>query len=159
MSSGSWNHEVEAAVPAGRLFKASMLDWHNLGPKVVPDIIAGGSVSGERKVGSIRELKFTSAVPFSHLKERLEFVDEEKFEIKSSVLEGGNLGKEVESASTHFKFESSANGGTIVKVVATYKLLPGVQPSADETAKAKDAVTKHIKAAEAYLLANPTAYA
>ncbi len=159
MSSGSWSHEVTATVPAGRLFKASMLDWHNLGPKVVPEIIAGGSVSGDGKVGSIRELKFTPALPFSHLKERLEFVDEEKFEIKSSVVEGGNLGKEVESAATHFKFESSANGGCVVKVVATYKLLPGVQPSTDEIAKAKEAVTKHIKAAEAYLLANPTAYA
>ncbi len=159
MSTGSWNHEVEAAVPAGRLFKASMLDWHSLGPKVVPEIIAGGSVSGDGKAGSIRELKFTSAMPFSHVKERLEFVDEEKLEVKSSVVEGGNLGKEVESATTHFTFESSANGGCIVKVVATYKLIAGVQHSADEIAKAKDAVTKHIKAAEAYLLANPTAYA
>lgn len=98
-------------------------------------------------------------MPFSHMKERLELVDEEKLEIKSSIIEGGDLGKEVESATTHFKFESSANGGCIVKVVATYKLLPGVQHSADKDAKVKEAVTKHIKAVEAYLLANLTAYA
>ena len=60
MSSGSWSHEVAATVPAGRLFKAAMLDWHNLGPKIAPDVIASAAVlSGDGAVGSIRELKFT----------------------------------------------------------------------------------------------------
>ncbi|XP_020271926.1 pathogenesis-related protein 1-like [Asparagus officinalis] len=157
MSSGSWIHEVAANVPAGRLFKAAMLDWHNLGPKIVPDFIAIGSVvSGEGAVGSIREIKISNnALPFSYMKERLDFIDHDKFEVKNTLVEGGGLGKKFESATSHFKFEPSGNAGCIVKVTATYKLLPGI---ADESAKAKEGMTNHIKAAEAYLLANPTAY-
>nr|CAA10721.1 intracellular pathogenesis-related protein, isoform 7 [Asparagus officinalis] len=157
MSSGSWSHEVAANVPSGKLFKAAMLDWHNLGPKIVPDFIAGGSVvSGDGSVGTIREIKINNpAIPFSYVKERLDFVDHDKFEVKQTLVEGGGLGKQFESASTHFKFEPLSNNGCIVKVTATYKLLPGVNV---ESAKAKEGVTHHIKAAEAYLLANPTAY-
>nr|AAS20971.1 pathogenesis-related protein [Hyacinthus orientalis] len=160
MSQGSWSHEIATAVPAGQLFKAALIDWHNLGPKIAPEVIAGASVvSGDGSVGSIRELKFTPAIPFSNLKERLDLVDHEKFEVKSTVVEGGTLGVHVESVSTHFKLEPTVNGGCIVRVTATYKLLPGVQDDAGEVAKAKVALTKHIKAAEAYLVANPTAYA
>nr|CAA10718.1 intracellular pathogenesis-related protein isoform 4 [Asparagus officinalis] len=157
MSSGSWSHEVAANVPAGKLFKAAMLDWHNLGPKIVPDFIASGSVvSGGGAVGSVREIKMSNPeLPFNYLKERLDFVDHEKFEVKNTLVEGGGLGKQFESASNHFKFEPSGNNGCIVKVTATYKLLPGV---ADESAKAKEGITNHMKATEAYLLANPTAY-
>ncbi|ONK63369.1 uncharacterized protein A4U43_C07F14420 [Asparagus officinalis] len=135
-----------------------MLDWHNLGPKIVPDFIASGSVvSGEGAVGSIREIKISNnALPFSYMKERLDFIDHDKFEVKNTLVEGGGLGKQFESATSHFKFEPSGNVGCIVKVTATYKLLPGI---ADESAKAKEGMTNHIKAAEAYLLANPTAYA
>ncbi|MCH1881320.1 pathogenesis-related BetVI family protein [Alcaligenes ammonioxydans] len=159
MSSGSWSHEVTAAVPAGQLFKAAMLDWHNLGPKVAPEVIASASViSGDKAVGGIREFKFTPAMPFSYLRERLDFLDLEKFELKNTIVEGGTLGKQVESGTSHFKFEPSGNG-CVVKVVASYKLVAGVQDDPSEIAKAKEAVTKHIKAAEAYLLANPTAYA
>lgn len=61
MSSGAWNHEVESSVAAGRLFKAAILDWHNLGPKIVPEVIVRAApVSGDGDVGSIRELYFTS---------------------------------------------------------------------------------------------------
>ena len=61
MSSGSWNVEIESQVDAARLFKASMLDWHNLGPKVAPDVLASATgVEGDGGVGSIRQLNFTS---------------------------------------------------------------------------------------------------
>lgn len=97
--------------------------------------------------------------PFSSIKERLDLLDHDKFEAVSTIIEGGNLGKEIESASTHFKIEPTSNGGSLAKVVATYKLFPGVEPNAEEIAKAKEIVTKHIKAVETYLQANPTAYA
>ncbi|ONK63370.1 uncharacterized protein A4U43_C07F14430 [Asparagus officinalis] len=156
MSSGTWSREVECLVSAGRLFKAAILDWHNLGPEIAPGVIVRANlVSGDGGVGSIRELNFTSSLPFSYVKERLDFIDHDKFEVKQTLVEGGGLGKMFESATTHFKFEPSSNGGCVVKVTATYKILPGV---ADESAKAKEGITNHMKAAEAYLLANPTAY-
>lgn len=97
-------------------------------------------------------------MPFSYVKERLDFIDHDKFECKNSLVEGGHLGTKLESATSHFKFVPSNNGGCVVKVEATYKLLPGVAAT-DEIAKAKEGVTGLIKATEAFLLANPTAYA
>ncbi|XP_008790865.1 pathogenesis-related protein 1-like [Phoenix dactylifera] len=159
MSSSSWSHEIKSPVPAARLFKAAVLDWHNLAPKLVPDIIVSAAgIEGDGGVGSVRQFQFSSAMPFSYVKERLDFVDFDRFECKQSLVEGGDIGTKIESASSHFKFEQSSNGGCVCKVVATYKLLPGVEVK-DEITKAKETLTGIFKAAEAYLLANPAAYA
>ncbi|XP_020271928.1 pathogenesis-related protein 1-like [Asparagus officinalis] len=161
MSSGTWSREVECLVSAGRLFKAAILDWHNLGPEIAPGVIVRANlVSGDGGVGSIRELNFTSSLPYRYLKERLDFIDHDKFECTSTLVEGGPLGTKFESASTHFKFDSTSDGATscIVKVTAIYKTLAGT-PVSDDVTKSKEIVTGHLKAAEAYLLANPTAYA
>ncbi|KAG1371301.1 pathogenesis-related protein 1-like [Cocos nucifera] len=165
MSPSTWTLEIESPAPAARLFKA-LLDWHNLAPKLLPNIVASAAgVQGDGSVGSVRQLNFTSgvgaifaAMPFGYVKERLDFVDFDKFECKHSLVEGGDLGKKIESASTQFKFEQTSKGGCVCKVVTTYKPLPGVE-NKDEVAKGKEAVTGTIKAAEAYLLANPGAYA
>ena len=97
-------------------------------------------------------------MPFSYVKERLDFLDLDKLECKQSLVEGGDIGTKIESASSHFKLETSSNGGCVCKVVATYKLLPGVEVK-DEITKAKETMMGIFKAAEACLLANPTAYA
>ncbi|XP_010911408.1 pathogenesis-related protein 1-like [Elaeis guineensis] len=158
MSPSTWTLEIDSPAPAARLFKA-VLDWHNLAPKLLPNIVASAvGVQGDGSVGSVRQLNFTSAMPFGYVKERLDFVDFDKFECKQSLVEGGDLGKKIESASTQFKFEQTSKGGCVCKVVTTYKPLPGVE-NKDEVAKGKEAVTGIIKAAEAYLLANAGAYA
>lgn len=99
-----------------------------------------------------------AAMPFPYIKERLDFIDEENLEAKGSLVEGGDLGTKLESASSHHKFEPTSNGGCIVKLGASYKTLPGVVVG-DEVEKAQEQMVGVIKAAEAYLLANPTAYA
>ncbi|XP_010910747.2 pathogenesis-related protein 1 [Elaeis guineensis] len=158
MSPSTWTLEIESPAPAARLFKA-VLDWHNLAPKLLPNIVASAvGVQGDGSIGSVRQINFTSAMPFGYVKERLDFVDFDKFECKQSLVEGGDLGKKIESASSQFKFEQTSNAGCVCKVVTTYKPLPGVE-NKDEVAKGKEAVTGIIKAAEAYLLANPGAYA
>lgn len=37
--SSSWSCEIESPVPDARLFKAAVLDWHSLAPKLVPEIV------------------------------------------------------------------------------------------------------------------------
>ena len=97
-------------------------------------------------------------MPFSYVKEQLDFIDHEKFECKVSAVEGGHLGTILESASAHFKFEPTSSGGCIVKVVTETKLKPGAV-SGDDEAKAKESMVKLFKAAETYLIANPDSYA
>uniref|UniRef100_A0A453R247 Bet v I/Major latex protein domain-containing protein n=2 Tax=Aegilops tauschii TaxID=37682 RepID=A0A453R247_AEGTS len=157
-STNSWTHEIESAVTAPRLFRAGVMDWHTLAPKLAPQIVASAHpVEGEGGVGSVRQFNFTSAMPFNLMKERLEFIDADKCECKSTLIEGGGIGTAIETATSHIKVEPAANGGSVVKVESTYKLLPGVEVN-DEITKAKDSVTAIFKAAEAYLIANPDAY-
>lgn len=94
----------------------------------------------------------------SYVKEHLDLVDHDKFECKNSLVEGGDLGTKLESATPHFKLEPLSNGGCVVEVAATYKVLPGAVVI-DETRQRGEGVTGLIKAAEGYLLANPSAYA
>ncbi|KAJ4753812.1 Major pollen allergen Bet v 1-B [Rhynchospora pubera] len=155
--SSTWTTEIEVAVPAPRLYKAAILDWHNLAPKIASDkIVSAVLVEGDGNVSSIRQFNLAPGLPFSFVKERLDFLDVEKFEAKSTLLEGGGLGVHLESASTHVKVEPKA-GGSVVKVTKTYKLLPGVDV-AGEAEKAKAAFSGVVKGCEAYLVANPDAY-
>ncbi|XP_044326200.1 pathogenesis-related protein 1-like, partial [Triticum aestivum] len=127
-------------------------------PKLAPHIVASAHpIEGEGGIGSVRQFNFTSAMPFTLMKERLEFLDAEKCECKSTLAEGGGIGTAIKTATSHIKVEPAANGGSVVKVDSTYKLLPGVEVK-DEITKAKDSVTAIFKAAEAYLIANPHAY-
>ena len=96
-------------------------------------------------------------MPFNLMKERLEFIDADKCECKSTLIEGGGIGTAIETGTSHIKVEPAANGGSVVKVDSTYKLLPGVEVN-DEITKAKESVTAIFKAAEAYLITNPDAY-
>ncbi|KAH0469769.1 hypothetical protein IEQ34_001327 [Dendrobium chrysotoxum] len=156
--SSSWTLEVETKASAAALFKAAFLDWHNLGPKLTPEIITGVTlISGGGEPGSIRQINFTPAVPFGFLKERLDLIDREKLELKISIVEGGDLGIKIESASTHIKVEHKGNG-SIVKVTATYKAIAGVDISED-IKKAQEGFIKSVKAVEEHLIANPGAYA
>nr|AHG94647.1 pathogenesis-related protein 10 [Lilium regale] len=155
----SWSVVIESPVSAPRLFRAAILDWHTLGPKLAPEIIASGTgESGDGGAGSVRQLNFTSVMPFSYVKERLDFVDHEKFECQSTIIEGGHLGTRLESASAHFKVEPTSAGGSIVTVTTNTKPLPGIEADEGVIAAAKGAIEKHFRAAEAYLLANPDAY-
>ena len=157
-STNSWTHEIESPVAAPRLFRAAVMDWHTLAPKIASHIVASAHpVDGDGSVGSVRQFNFTSAMPFSHMKERLEFLDVDKCECKSTLVEGGGIGKAIETATSHIKVEPAANGGSVVKVESTYKLLPGVEVK-DEITKAKESLTGIFKTAEAYLIANPDAY-
>uniref|UniRef100_A0A453CRB7 Bet v I/Major latex protein domain-containing protein n=1 Tax=Aegilops tauschii subsp. strangulata TaxID=200361 RepID=A0A453CRB7_AEGTS len=105
-----------------------------------------------------RRLALHAAMPFSVVKERLDFLDADGCECRSTLLEGGHVGTVIETATSCIKVEPAAGGGSVVKVESTYKLLPGVEEAQYEVAKAKESVTAIFKAAEAYLIANPDAY-
>ncbi|XP_039827526.1 pathogenesis-related protein 1-like [Panicum virgatum] len=157
-STSSWTLEITSPVAAPRLFRAAVMDWHTLAPKLASHVVAGAHiVQSDAHVGSVRQFNFTSAMPFGFMKERLEILDADKFECKSTLVEGGGIGVAIETAASHIKVEPTADGGSLVKVDSTYKLLPGVEVKG-EIAKAKESVTAIFKAAEAFLVANPDAY-
>ncbi|GJN31217.1 hypothetical protein PR202_gb19583 [Eleusine coracana subsp. coracana] len=157
-SANSWTLEIASPVAAPRLFRAAVMDWHTLAPKLAPHVVASAHpVEGDGGIGNVRQFNFTSGLPFGYMKEKLEFLDADKCECKSTLIEGGGIGVAIETATSHIKVESAADEWSLVKVDSTYKLLPGVEVK-DEIAKAKESVTAIFKAAEAFLIANPEAY-
>jgi hypothetical protein len=182
----SWTLDIVSSVPAPRLFFAGVMDWHTLAPKLTPDIVASGEVIvGDGKVSSVRQLNFTKGtrivlnstyrmsqteahihdeygipadMPFSCMKERLDFVDVEKFESKSTLIEGAGIDVWIKTATTDIKIVPSTDGGCVVKVEWTCELLPGVEMKDEQLKLAKDSLAGIFKAAEAYLIANPDKY-
>ncbi|KAK3147454.1 hypothetical protein QOZ80_3BG0282570 [Eleusine coracana subsp. coracana] len=94
-------------------------------------------------------------MPFGYMKEKLEFLDVDKCECKSTLIEGGGIAVAIETATSHIKVEPAVDDGSLVKVDSTYKLLLEVK---DKIAKAKESVTAIFKAVEEFLIANREAY-
>jgi len=54
-STRSWILEIVSPVAAPRLFRATMLDWHTLAPKVASHVFASAHpVEGDGAIGSVR---------------------------------------------------------------------------------------------------------
>jgi hypothetical protein len=64
--SSSWSLDIETAVPAPRLFKAAVMDWHNLAPKIASDkIVSAAPVDGDGSIGSTRQFYFAPGTNLS----------------------------------------------------------------------------------------------
>ena len=60
-SANSWTLEIASPVAAPRLFRAAVMDWHTLAPKVASHVVASAHpVEGDGGVGSVRQFNFTS---------------------------------------------------------------------------------------------------
>ena len=60
-SASSWTLEIPSPVAAPRLFRAAVMDWHTLAPKVASHVVASAHpVEGDGGVGSVRQFNFTS---------------------------------------------------------------------------------------------------
>ncbi|KAM0870884.1 hypothetical protein ACQ4PT_039737 [Festuca glaucescens] len=157
-ATNSWTHEIVSSVAAPRLFFAAVMDWHTLAPKLTPKVVASAHVViSDGHASSVREMHFTKQMPFSCMKERLDFVDVEKFESKSTLIEGAGIGTWIKTASTDIKVEPTAEG-CVVKVQWACELMPGVEANDDQLNSAKHSLTRIFKTAEEYLIANPEAY-
>ncbi|PIA32879.1 hypothetical protein AQUCO_04300074v1 [Aquilegia coerulea] len=150
--------EITTPISAAKMFNAAILDGHNLVPKLMPGIISSASISeGDVGVGSIKQINFTDAMPFAYLKERIDVLDKENFECKFTLIEGADIGKKLEWATSHIKAEPTSDGGCIYKVSSELKTLSGIEYSEEELQMSKNAATGMVKAMEAYLIAHPDA--
>ncbi|KAG0476899.1 hypothetical protein HPP92_013264 [Vanilla planifolia] len=144
----TWSVDVETQAAAGRIFKAGFRRLAQPWPEGHPTHHQRSRPSLRRwRPGSLRQINFAPGVPFGLVKERLDFIDHGKLEAKLTLVEGGELGTKLEFASSHVKVEAKGSG-SVVKFVATYKTLPGVDFS-EEVKKAKEGFVETVKAVEA----------
>ncbi|XP_062213770.1 pathogenesis-related protein 1-like [Phragmites australis] len=138
------------------------MDWHTLVPKLASHVVAsahpveGGTgssdscfyVRGTSKLGGTSDEDLTSALARSLLGliRAWSGAGWGSF-AQSTLIEGGGIGIAIETATSHIKVETVADGGgSVVKLDSTYnyKLLSGVEVK-DEIAKAKKSVTAIFK--------------
>ncbi|CAA6668165.1 unnamed protein product [Spirodela intermedia] len=156
-----FTEELSSAIAPSRLFLAGALDSHKLAPILLSEFVSHVAiVEGDGGVGTVRVTEFTDAVPYKTTRERTDVLDRENLEYAYTLLEGGPLGEKIESATYRMKLTASADGGgSVCSVTMGYHPKPGVELTAEEVNADKEAFIGAFQALEAYLLANPNAYA
>ncbi|XP_042515197.1 major allergen Pru ar 1-like [Macadamia integrifolia] len=132
------SNEFSCPIPPARLFKAAILDAHNLLPKIVPDKING---------------------PFDFIKHQINEVDEQNFKCKFTLIEGAVIGEKIEKVVDTVQFMASADGGSIIKATSEFYTIGDYTMGEEEIQMGKDMAVGTFKMVEGYLLQNPDAYA
>ncbi|KAJ4966510.1 hypothetical protein NE237_018359 [Protea cynaroides] len=151
--------ELSCPIPPARIFKAAVLDAHNLLPKILPDKIKGIEIQGDGGAGSIKQINLADDGPFAFIKHRIEEVDESNFKCKFTLIEGAVIGEKIEKVVDTVQFVASIDGGSIIKVASEFYSVGDYKMGEDELQMGKEMATGTFKMVESYLLENPTAYA
>ncbi|XP_010245453.1 PREDICTED: major allergen Pru ar 1-like [Nelumbo nucifera] len=153
------NQTFATRVSPSRLFKALILDSHNLCPKLMFASIRNIEfLEGDGDVGSIKQINFTEASPYRYVKHRIDELDKENFTCKYTLIEGDALAEKLESITYEVKFEANAWGGCICKMSSEYRTIGDVEVKEEEIEDGKDRAIGMYEVVEAYLLAHPNAY-
>ncbi|KAG0481006.1 hypothetical protein HPP92_011574 [Vanilla planifolia] len=160
MVAGSFTRESTSTIPLERIWKAGILDAHNLIPKLLPNFISSVDlVEGDGGVGTIKRFNFTDVVKeFRFATDKTVVLDNEKYVVKQDVLEGGLIGLRLKSYSFLLQFEVGSNGETVGRTTVEYDTLDDTPLSAEEQEQLMIGLNLMIQAVEGYLQANPTAY-
>ncbi|XP_059647182.1 major allergen Pru ar 1-like [Cornus florida] len=147
-------------VTPSRMFKALILDSHNLCPNLMFSSIKSiECIEGDGDVGSIRQMNFTEASPFRYVKHRIDALDKENFMCKYTLIEGDALMDKLESVTYEVKFEAYGYRGCICKLTSEYKTKDNVDIKEEDIELGKDRAVGMYEVVEAYLMAHPKAYA
>ncbi|KAF8401407.1 hypothetical protein HHK36_012346 [Tetracentron sinense] len=156
----SLTQEFACPVPPARMFKALILDSHNLIPKLMPQAIKSvDMIQGDGGAGSIKQINFAEGSHFKYVKHRIDALDKENFVCKYSLIEGDVLMGKLESIAYEVKFETAADGGCVCKMTSEYHSVGDGEIKEEEIKAGKERAMGMYKAIEAYLLENPDAYA
>ncbi|KAK4797124.1 hypothetical protein SAY86_029450 [Trapa natans] len=155
-----FNQEFTAAVAPSRMFKALILDSHNLIPKLVPEGIKSIQLlQGDGGVGSIKQTQFAEDGHIKSLKYRVDALDTEKFTSKYTLIEGDIILDRLEKIVYEVKFEAKSDGGCVCKMTSEYHVKGDTELKEEEIKQGKDKAMGLYKVAEEYLVANPNVYA
>ncbi|KAI7754898.1 hypothetical protein M8C21_026684 [Ambrosia artemisiifolia] len=151
----TYTDEHTSPVIPTRIFKASIVDSHNLMPKLLPDAIKSITlIKGDGGVGSIKQINFAGGFA----KHQIDEIDEKSLTYKYTLIEGNGISDKIEKVSYDIKFESSPDGGSISKMTTTIYTRGDFEIKEDELKAGKEKVLGLYKVVEAYLINNPDAY-
>ncbi|XP_027164836.1 major allergen Pru ar 1-like [Coffea eugenioides] len=160
MAATTFSHEYTYTIPPARLFKASVLDSHNLFPKLLPQAFKSIEIlRGNGGSGSIKQINLGDGKTLSFLKYHIDELNEETYTYSYTLIEGDALSDKLEKITYEVKFEPTANGGTISKMTSKYYPKGDYVVNEEEVMAGKEKASGMYKAVEAFLLQNPEAYA
>ncbi|PKI46044.1 pathogenesis-related protein STH-21-like [Punica granatum] len=155
-----FNQEFTTPVAPSRMFKALILDSHNLIPRIAPQGIKSIEfVEGDGAAGSIKQTNFADGGHLKWLKNRIDAVDAEKLVCKYTLIESGIAFDKIESVAYEVKFEASSDGECVCKMISEYHTKAGAELKEEDIKQGKDKAMGLYKVVEEYLLANPDVYA
>ncbi|OMO58382.1 hypothetical protein COLO4_34690 [Corchorus olitorius] len=157
----SYTDEYTSPIPPARLFKALILDSHNLIPKLMPLAVKSVEITeGDGGAGSIRQINFAQGSKVKCIRNRIDELDEKNFTYKYTMIEGDGLMEDkIEKISYEAKFEATAEGGSINRMKSTYYTKGDFVLSEEEIKAGKEKALAMYKVVEGYLIQNPDAYA
>ncbi|THG02137.1 major allergen Pru ar 1-like [Camellia sinensis] len=156
----TFTQEFTTSIAPNRMFKALMLDSHNLIPKLLPQSIKSIEyIQGDGGVGSIKQTNFHEGSHMKCLKHKIDSLDIENYACKYTLIEGDALGDKLEFLSYEVKFEAITDGGSKVTSTTYYHAKGDIELKVDELTAGKDKAMGMFKVVEDYLLANPDVYA
>ncbi|XP_006340891.1 pathogenesis-related protein STH-2-like [Solanum tuberosum] len=160
MGVNTYTCESTTTISPTRLFKALVLDFDNLVPKLLSQHVKNNeTIEGDGGVGSIKQMNFVEGGPIKYLKHKIHVIDDKNLETKYSLIEGDVLGDKLESITYDIKFEAYDNGGCVYKTTTEYHTKGDYVVTEEEHNVGKERIMNISKAVEAYLLANPSVYA
>nr|ACU14524.1 unknown [Glycine max] len=156
----TFTDEFTSSVQPRRLFKALILDAPNLIPKLMPEAIKNVQLAeGNGGPGSIQEITIAEGGNIKQLKHRIDAIDLEKLTYSYAVIDGDAALEKVDSISHEIKFEATEEGGCKTKNVSKYHPKEGVDVKEEDFKAAREEGLALLKVVDAYLVANPEAYA
>lgn len=153
------SHNFITRVTPERMFKALILDSHNICPKLMfASIKSIEFIEGDGGVGSVKQTNFTEASPYRYVKHRIDALDEEAMKCKYTLIEGDALMGKLEYVTYEVEFEGYGRGGCICKLTSEYKAKEGEEIKEEDIEHGKDRAIGLYEVLEAYLMAHPRAY-
>ncbi|KAL5852317.1 hypothetical protein ACOSQ3_007435 [Xanthoceras sorbifolium] len=160
MGAFTYTDEYTSPVAPARLFKALIVDSHNLIPKLLPMAVKSIEIiEGDGGAGSIRQINFNEGSQVKCIKNRIDELDVENFSYKYSLIEGDGLMDKLEKVTYKVKFETTPDGGSKNKMTSTYYTKGDFVLTEEEIKEGKEKALGMYKVVESYLLQNPDAYA
>ncbi|PNY02805.1 major allergen Pru ar 1-like protein [Trifolium pratense] len=151
--------EFASTVEEGRMFKALILDAPNLFPKLMPAIKSIQLVEGNGGPGSIQKITIVEGDSIKYVKHRIDAIDKENLIYNYAVIEGDAKPEMLELVSHEVKIEPSKEGGCKIKNVSKYYPKKGFEIKEEDLKDAREEALVILKVVDAYLVANPKAYA
>ncbi|XP_011047410.1 PREDICTED: major allergen Pru ar 1-like [Populus euphratica] len=153
----TFTEEFSSPVVAKRLFTAMVLEADTLIPKLAPQAVKSiETIEGNGGPGTIKKLTFVEG---KYAKHRIDAVDKDKLTHSYTTIEGVTLLDKFESIAYDIKFEATPEGGCKGTLVSRYFPKPGAEIKEEEIKEDKEKAAAVFKAVEAYVVANPQAYA